>query len=68
MEKYSSGLVEESVWFVEFKQFIKLLSEGRTWEEIKSMCLEDNLLGISKQYRITRIFAYLKNRIEIRIL
>ena len=64
MEKYSSGLIEESFWFVEFKQFIKLLSEGRTWEEIKSMCLEDNLLGISKQYRITRIFAYLKNRIE----
>ena len=64
MEKYSSGLVEESFWFVEFKQFIKLLSEGRTWEEIKSMCLENNLLGISKQYRITRIFAYLKNRIE----
>ena len=31
MEKYSSGLVEESFWFVEFKQFIKLLSEGRTW-------------------------------------
>ena len=64
MEKYSSGLIEESFWFVEFKQFIKLLSEGRTWEEIKSMCLENNLLGISKQYRITRIFAYLKNRIE----
>ena len=64
MEKYSSGLVAESFWFVEFKKFLKLLSEGKTWEDIKSMCLKDNLLGISKEYRINRIFAYLKNRIE----
>ena len=64
MEKYSSGLVAESFWFVEFKKFLKLLSEGKTWDDIKSMCLEDNLLGISKEYRINRIFAYLRNRIE----
>ncbi|SHJ69230.1 Putative inner membrane protein [Dethiosulfatibacter aminovorans DSM 17477] len=64
IEKYSSGLVAESFWFVEFKQFIKLRVEGRSWDEIKKLCLEDNLLGISKPYRAKRIFGYLKNRVE----
>ncbi len=64
MQKYSSGLVAESFWFIEFKQFIKLKAYGKSWDEIKDLCLNDNLLGISKEYRIKRIFAYLKNRVE----
>ena len=65
MEKYSSGLVSESFWFVEFKQFIKLRVEGKSWDEIKELCLKDNLLGISKEYRAKRIFGYLKNRAQV---
>lgn len=65
MEKYSSGLVSESFWFVEFKQFIKLRVEGKSWDEIKELCLKDNLLGISKEYRAKRIFGYLKNRVQV---
>ncbi|MEK4535458.1 DUF1819 family protein [Peribacillus sp. FSL K6-1552] len=65
MEKYSSGLVAESFWFVEFKQLIKLRNEGKSWEEISLLCLNENLLGISKPYRANRIFGYLKNRINV---
>lgn len=65
MEKYSSGLVSESFWFVEFKQFIKLRVEEKSWDEIKELCLKDNLLGISKEYRAKRIFGYLKNRVQV---
>lgn len=65
MEKYSSGLVSESFWFIEFKKIIKLRHDGKTWDDIKVLCLEDNLLGISKEYRAKRIFGYLKNRIEV---
>lgn len=65
MEKYSSGLVSESFWFVEFKRFIKLRVEGKSWDEIKELCLKDNLLGISKEYRAKRIFGYLKNRVQV---
>lgn len=65
MEKYSSGLVAESFWFVEMKQLIKLKHERKTWEEIKHLCENENLLGISKSYRANRIFGYLKNRIEM---
>lgn len=64
MEKYSSGLVSESFWFVEFKKIIKLRYEKKSWEDIKILCLEENLLGISKEYRAKRIFCYLKNRVE----
>lgn len=64
MKKYSSGLVAESFWFIEFKKFLKLRYEGKTWEEIRTLCLENNLLGISKEYRAKRIFGYLKNRVE----
>lgn len=65
MEKYSSGLVSESFWFIEVKKIIKLRHDGKTWDDIKILCLEHNLLGISKEYRAKRIFGYLKNRIEV---
>lgn len=65
MEKYSSGLVSESFWFVECKKIIKLKSDGLSWDEIEAMCIAENLLGIPKEYRAKRIFGYLKNRIAV---
>ncbi len=65
MEKYSSGLVSESFWFVEFKKIIKLRNDEKSWDDIKDLCLSDNLLGISKEYRAKRIYGYLKNRVDI---
>lgn len=65
MEKYSSGLVAESFWFIEFKKIIKLRNDGNSWDDIRNLCLDENLLGISKEYRAKRIFGYLKNRIEV---
>jgi len=65
MAKYSSGLVSESFWFIEFKKIIKLRFGGCSWDEIKDLCLSKNLLGISKEYRAKRIYGYLKNRTDI---
>lgn len=64
MDKYSSGLVSESFWFIEFKKFMQLRYDGNSWDTIKSLCLKENLLGISKEYRAARIYKYLKNRVE----
>ena len=64
MMQYSSGLVSESFWFVECKKVIQLRDNGMSWDEIKTMCIEDNLLGISKEYRAKRIFGYIKNRLN----
>lgn len=65
MEKYSSGLVSESFWFIEFKKIIKLRNEGKSWDDIRDLCLIDNLLGISNKYRAKRIYGYLKKRVEV---
>ena len=65
MEKYSSGLVSESFWFIEFKKIIKLRNESKSWDDIKNLCLNNNLLGISKEYRARRIYGYLKNRVNV---
>ncbi len=48
---YSAGLMSQSFWFIEFKKIIKLLHEGRTEDEIKALCLEENLFGAAKEYR-----------------
>ena len=65
MEKYSSGLVSESFWFIEFKKIIILFNDGKSWDDIKDLCLNDNLLGISKEYRARRIYGYLKSRVDV---
>ena len=65
MEKYSSGLISESFWYVEFKKILKSRHEGKTWEHIRDLCLNENLLSISKEYRATRIYGYLKNRVDV---
>ena len=64
MEKYSSGLVSESFWFIEFKKIIQLKNDGKSWDDIRDLCLNNNLLGISKDYRARRIYGYLKNRVD----
>lgn len=64
MERYSSGLVSESFWFIEFKKIVKLRYDGKSWDDVKDLCINENLLGISKEYRAKRIYGYLKNRIE----
>ena len=63
MNKYSSGLVSESFWFLEVKKIIKMLNQGKTWEDIKKEALEDNLFGLAKTSRAKRVYGYLKNRI-----
>ena len=62
IETYSSGLISQSFWFVEMKKIIKLIADGKSDEEIKRLCIEENLLGASKEYRAKRMFGYIWNR------
>jgi len=64
MNQYSSGLVSESFWFIEFKKIVELRNKDKSWDEVRELCLNENLLGISKEYRAKRTYGYLKNRIE----
>ncbi len=61
-ETYSAGLVSQSFWFVEMKKIIKLINEGKSEEEIKKLCIEENLFGAAKEYRAKRIYGYIWNR------
>ena len=56
---YSAGLMSQSCWFVEFKKIVQLISAGKTDDEIKAECLENNLLGAVKEYRAKRVYGYL---------
>ena len=44
-ETYSAGLISQSFWFVEMKKVIKLIDDGKSEEEIKKMCIDENLFG-----------------------
>ena len=62
MEAYSAGLMSQSFWFIEFKKVVKLISDGKSQNEIKSACIEENLFGAVNAYRSKRIAGYLTNR------
>ena len=59
---YSAGLMSQSCWFVEFKKIIQLVADGKSQEEIRIQCLENNLLGAAKEYRAKRVYGYLISR------
>lgn len=63
-DKYTAGLVSQSFWFIEFKKIINLIEIGKTEEEIKKICLEENLFGVAKEYRAKRIFGYIWKRVK----
>lgn len=56
---YSAGLMSQSCWFIEFKKIIQLIASGKSEDEIKTECLENNLLGAVKEYRAKRVYGYL---------
>lgn len=61
---YSSGLISQSFWFVEMKKLVRLVYDGKTETEIKKLCVEENLFGVTNEYRAKRIFGYIRNRIK----
>ena len=62
---YSAGLMSQSCWFVEFKKIIQLVADGKSQEEIRIQCLENNLLGAAKEYRAKRVYGYLISRAKM---
>ena len=59
---YSAGLVSQSFWFVEMKKVIKLIDSGKNEEDIKKICIDENLFGSAKEYRAKRMYGYIWNR------
>lgn len=63
-EKYSAGLVSQSFWFVEMKKLIRLKNEKKSENEIKSLCIDENLFGAINENRARRMYGYLWNRVK----
>lgn len=59
---YSAGLISQSFWFVEIKKIINLINNGMAENEIKKLCIDENLFGVMKEYRAKRIYGYIWNR------
>ena len=38
MKAYSAGLMSQSFWFIEFKKVVKLVSDGKSQNDIKAAC------------------------------
>ena len=44
-KEYSAGATKYSFWFMEFRNEVKLLSEGKTFEEIRELCKTENIFA-----------------------
>ncbi len=61
---YSSGLVAESCWFIEFKEYLKLKNNGLSDTEIRKEAVQNNCFGAPNEYRAKRIYGYIKRRAD----
>lgn len=44
-KEYSAGATKHSFWFMEFRNEVKLRSEGKTFEEIRELCKTENIFA-----------------------
>lgn len=61
---YSAGAVKFAFWFMEFRQMIGLLNEGKSFKEIKELNEKDNIFGISTLARRKQMFSTVSARIK----
>ena len=61
--EYSSGLVSESFWFFEFKEYLKLKSKDKSDSEIRTEIVDGNLFGAPNTNRAKRVYGYLTRRV-----
>ena len=62
--EYSAGMVKMSFWFSEFRKVIQLLNEGRSWDEIKRLTLDENLFGAPTNARAKQILTTVSDRVK----
>ena len=43
---------------------MRLIREGKREDEIKKLCIEENLFGTTNEYRAKRIYGYIWNRVK----
>lgn len=61
---YSASAVKYSLWFMEFRKEVQLLSQGKTYDEIKALSDDENIFGASSPARAKIIQSTLTARIK----
>lgn len=54
---YSAGAVKFSFWFMEFRKTVQLLSEGKSFADIKKLNEETNIYGAPTKLRAQQIYS-----------
>lgn len=62
--EYSAGLMSQSFWFMEFKHIVFAVKEGKSADEIKKLCVDENWFGAVNSYRAKRMYGYIINRVK----
>ena len=62
VKEYSAGLMSQSFWFVEMKKVLNLIKSGKRYDEIRNICLSENIFGAINEYRAKRMCNYVINR------
>ncbi len=63
-KEYSAGAVKHSFWFMVFRNEVKLLSERKSFEDIRELCRNENIFAASTPERATQIFNMVSLRIK----
>ena len=61
---YSAGAVKFSFWFMEFRKTVQLLSEGKSFADIKKLNEETNIYGAPTKLRAQQIYSTVTARIK----
>lgn len=61
---YSAGAVKFNFWFSEFRTFVTLLAEGRTFDDIKALNIKENIFNASTPARAKQIYSTVSARIK----
>ena len=62
--KYSAGLVSQFFWLAEIRKIINLINEGKTEQEIRKICVDDNLFETHSESYSLRLYRYLNSRLK----
>ena len=63
-KEYRAGAVKHSFWFIEFRNEVKLLSEGLGFEDIKERCRNENIFAAATPERAAQVFNTVSSRIK----
>lgn len=63
-KEYSAGAVKHSFWFMEFRNEVKMLSEGMSFKGIKELCRNENIFVASTPERAVQTFNTVSSRIK----